>query len=177
MNYFVFTLMAALLLMGSPSRAQGCADSLMRSIPAGIISGLPGWSVVTVRDLPNDDKKLWATAHGDRCPGIAVGNFTGDRKPSYAVAFIRKAPSGQLFEQLVLFAAYGPGRYRVVAVRPTEVVSPFVVWVAPPGTYSGVEQGGNIKIANDSFVYEKLEAFATQYYLDRGRLRSLVSSN
>ena len=142
-----------------------------------VISDFHDWRVVKLTDLPLDDQKLWEPSHDGRCPGIAAGKFTGGEKLSYAVALIRDQPSGRILEQLIILAPEGDSFRRAVLIKPTNVVSPFVVWKVPPGKYKGVDQGKTVQIVHDSFVYEKLEAYATQYYYDGGRLHSIVTAN
>jgi|SRR5579864_6753224 len=142
-----------------------------------LISGAHEWKIVEGKDLPEDDAGMWASAHTGKCPGIAVGDFTGGHTPSYAIAMIRKEPSGKYVEQLVLLITRNGVFSRLIVVSPTSVVSPFVVWTVPPGKYKGADQHTIVSVPHESFVYEKMEAFATQYYYTDGRLHSLITAN
>jgi hypothetical protein len=90
---------------------------------------------------------------------------------------IRKEPSGKYVEQLVLLVAKGEMFTRLTVVSSKSVISPFVVWTVPPGKYRGVDQHTSVSVPHDSFVYEKMEAFATQYYYADGHLHSLVTAD
>jgi hypothetical protein len=156
--------------------ADECA-SLIPDPARKLVSDAHEWKILDLKDLPADDASLWAGAHSGQCPGVAVGDFTGRQTPSYAIAMIRKEPSGKYVEQLVLLAAKGEMFTRLTVVSPKSVVSPFVVWTVPPGKYRGVDQHTSISVSHDSFLYEKMEAFATQYYYAEGRLHSLITAD
>ena len=167
-----------LLLIGLDGMCYG--DDCLSQLPPmarEAISGLEGWHLVKLTDLPPDDQKLWQTSHSERCPGVAAGNFTGGGQLSYAIAVIRNQPSGQILEQLIALVPHGNLFKRTVVVQPMSVVSPVVVWKVKPGKYKGVDQDKPIQISHDSFVYEKMEAYATQYYYDKGSLRSIVTAD
>ena len=167
-----------LLLIGFGNVCHG--ENCISQIPDGareIVSGFRDWRIVTLTDLPADDQQLWQTSHNGRCPGVASGNFMGGTQPSYVIAMIHNQRSGKLLEQLLILIPEGKSFKRTILVKPTAVVSPFVVWKLSPGKYKGVDQEQSIEIPHDSFVYEKIEAFATQYYYDDGHLHSIVTAN
>jgi hypothetical protein len=157
-------------------RADECA-SLIPEPGRKLVSDAHEWKILDLKDLPADDASIWAGAHSGQCPGVAVGDFTGGHTPSYAIAMIRKEPSGKYVEQLVLLVARGETFTRLTVASSKSVISPFVVWTLPPGKYRGVDQHASVSVPHDSFVYEKMEAFATQYYYADGRLHSLVTAD
>jgi hypothetical protein len=157
-------------------RAQECA-SLVPEPGRNLVIGSGEWKILGTKDLPEDDAALWASAHSGKCPGVAVGDFTGSQTPAYAIALIRQEPSGKYVEQLALLIMKGRTFSRVEVVSPKGVVGPFVVWTVPPGKYKGVDRQGVVSVRYDSFVYEKMEASATQYYYIDGHLRSLVTAD
>ncbi len=165
----------SLFLTVGVCRAEECSSVVPES-GHKLLADFPGWRIVLLNDLPTDDIGLWNAANRGRCPGVAVGNFVNEYAQSYAIALIRKNPSGKLEEQLLLLAPKGRTLSRLVVVRPTLVVSPFVVWRVPPGKYSGVDKDESVSVEHDSFVYEKIEATATQYYFVNGHLRSLLTA-
>lgn len=57
------------------------------------------------------------------------------------------------------------------------MVNPFVIWKVAPGIYKELDHDKTIHISHDSFVYEKMEAYATQYYYENGRWNSIVTAN
>ena len=157
--------------------------SLSRCFSADCSSVLPkgvtlpiGWRVVSLVDLPKDDRELWEREHGGQCPGAVVGKLTGDGRVSYALALLQNGPGGKMLEQLVVMFSAGRQFSRITLVKPTAVISPFVVWVAPPGKYSGVDGTPPVRIPHDSFVYEKMEATARQFFYRNGGFRSLLTA-
>jgi len=167
-----------LLLIGLSNVCYGenCISQLP-DVAREVVSGLHEWQIVKLADLPADDQQLWQTSHNGSCPGVVAGNFTGGARLSYAVAMIRNQPSGQILEQLLMLVPEGNSFKPTIVVKPTSVVSPFVVWKVTPGTYKAVDQDRSVKLSHDSFVYEKMETYATQYYYEKGRLRSIVTAN
>jgi len=176
MNLSKISLFSLLITFSGICRGQDCISRIPLSV-RNIVSEYKGWRIVSLADLPQDDQKLWTTSRNGQCPGVAIGNFTGGTNLSYVVALMRSQQSGGLQEQLVTLTQDGELLKTNVVVAPTNVTSPFVVWKVPPGTYKGVDQNKIVRIVNDSFVYEKMEAYARQYYYDNGRVRSIVTAN
>lgn len=167
-------LLCLLILVPTMCYGENCVASLSDKARE-VISEFHDWRVVKLTDLPADDRKLWENSHNGQCPGVAAGNFSDD-KLSYAVALLRNQPSGELEEQLIVLLPEGNSFRRTVVVKPTTVVGPFVIWKVPPGKYQGVDKAKAVQIAHDSFIYEKIEAYARQYYYDDGHLRSIVTA-
>jgi hypothetical protein len=163
-------------LLSSICSAEDCL-ALIPGTAREVIAGFHDWKVVTLADLPEDDQKLWTASHQGQCPGIATGRFMEGDKISYAVALIRAQPSRRLQEQLIVLSSKGDSFSPAVVVEPTIVTSPFVTWKASPGAYKNIDQSKTIQIARDSFIYEKIEAYAKQYYYVDGRLRSIVTAD
>lgn len=163
----------------SAFHAADCGATLPSAVSAFVRSeARHGWIVVTLNDLVADDQALWSRSHAGQCPGIAVGRFDGTAADSYAIALVRRGGRvGHYVEQLVLLRPSGSTYSHVVVNGPARVVSPLVVWSLPPGTYAGSGDGLRVTIGTDSFVYEKLEASAVQYYLVGGQLHSLVTGD
>jgi hypothetical protein len=164
-----FLLMSVLLKLAF----SGSCDSLL---PKDVV--IPsGWRVVTLADLPNDDRDLWQREHTGRCPGVAAGRLVSGDRYSYAVALLKEDANGGLFQQLVVWLWAGGHLSSTVLVGPTPVVAgPFVVWMAPPGKSVGVDGQPPVMFAHDSFIYEKMEAIATQFYYLNGRFRKLQTA-
>ena len=176
MNISKMLWLLLLICLGKVCYGEHCVPFVPASARE-IISEFHGWRIVGLTDLPGDDQKLWRTSHDGKCPGIAAGNFMGGEKLSFAIALIRNQPSGRILEQLIVLSPEGDSFRRTTVIAPTDVVSPFVVWKVAPGNYKGVYQDKTVRIAHDSFVYEKMEAYATQYYYIGNRLHSIVTAN
>lgn len=168
-------LLVLLFIFSNACLGKDCTSSLPLAARR-IVSEFHGWRIVKLADLPLDDQKLWAASHDGSCPGVASGNFTSDITRSFAVALIRRRP-GRFLEQVIMLAAEGGSFRRTAVTKPISVVSPFVIWKLPPGKYKEVDQGETVQIIRNSFVYEKIEAYATQFYYVDGRLRSIVTAN
>jgi hypothetical protein len=85
---------------------------------------------------------------------------------------------GNLLQQLIVWLPTGKGFSKNRLVRPEPVVaSPFVVWVTPPGRSRKWDGSAAVNITHESFVYEKMEAVAWQFYLLSGKFRSLQTGN
>lgn len=136
-----------------------------------------GWRVVTERDLAADDAAIWMQLHGEKCPGIVRGDFEGSDDTSFVVSLIRAKPSGSHEQKLLLLRHRSGGLAVTVVVPPTVVVNPLVLWKRAPGSYRGVYEHRAIAIATESFVFEKLEAAATQYYIRDGTIHNLLISD
>jgi hypothetical protein len=168
-----------LLAAAAPVRREGNCTALVGGAVREAISAelAMGWRVVTPDDLPPDDRALWNRQHSGKCPGVSEGDFAGGGSRSYAIALLRAAAPSGYTEQLILVGSGGHHSSRLRVVAPTHVESPLVVWSRPPGRYTGWDGGPRIDVSADSFVYEKMEATATQYYFQHGQLHTLLVSN
>lgn len=170
MRLFKSSCLLALLLLSSCGQAVAqCSEK-----PSAVDTYLrahPGWLIVAVSDLPDDDKALWNSYHSGLCPGMAAVASDGADRDSYALALLRRS-NGKLVEQLVLLN----GSVEQLLVKPGEVVSPFVVYRIGPGNYVDHATGKKVSIAHDSIVYEKMESTSTQFYFVNGKLHSLLAS-
>ena len=174
MTMFSLCLLVLLHSVGSVGPASNCASLLPAAAQESIRSELnQGWRIVTIDDLPTDDKMLWNQDHVGKCPGISYGHFYDRITRSYVVALLRSPAPGKYVEQLLLLTPAGDHSTRLNVVRAMSVISPFVVWTLAPGKYAGIDGKTPIYIGNESFVYEKMEAVSTQYYFQQRRLRAL----
>lgn len=177
MNFAKMFLCLLFVSLGHIGSAEQCGSSIPASVRQVIIQ-FHDWKIVDESDLPIDDQKLWSTSHAGLCPGFVTGKFSNAENLSYVIALIHKGPTTGILEQLIVLEPVGTSFRQMIAVKPTKVISPFVVWRVPPGNYQGVEDEKPMQISNDSFVYEKMEAYATQFYYDHDlRLRSFVVSD
>jgi hypothetical protein len=134
-----------------------------------------GWSVLSADMLPDDDAAIWREAHKGLCPGSVAGRFTDREAISYVVALVKRNPDSTYLERVLAFPAGSDETSPTVLIPSARVISPFVVWKVPPGRYRGVD-GGSVLIRWESFVYEKIESVATQYYWLGGRFHSFQTA-
>ncbi len=162
-----------LLMALSLSAAFGdCNSALPREVVAPV-----GWRVLDLTDLAQDDRQMWEHVHAGRCPGVAVGRFASGSRDSYAVALLKNGTGRELLQQLIVWL-WAEGHFSAITlVGPRAIVAgPFVVWMTPPGKAFGIDGKRPIRIVHDSFVYEKMEAVATQYYYLNGRFHTLQTA-
>ena len=146
----------------------GC-DTLPAPV-AAYVRAHPGWAVVQVADLVSDDQALWAQYHKGLCPGWTKAKLDATRRAFYAVAVISRSQ-----EKLVLIdTATGHARELVPADR---VTSPMVVWSVGPGMTHDQNTGRDLRVATESIIYEKMEAVATQYFMENGKMHSVLTAN
>lgn len=132
----------------------------------------PQWSLVEMRNLEEDDQKLWQKLRSDQCPGMAVVDLDGSGKLSYALALLRHE-HGIAFEKLVIVMA-GKSHKLEAAYK---IGNPAVVWRGLPGVYVEFYSRHKTRISHDTVIYEHLEATASAYYLSHGKFRSILTSD
>mgnify|MGYP001553155509 FL=1 len=121
---------------------DSCAEALPVTASTAISRELnEQWRLVTEKDLPSDDRKLWNNNHPGKCPGVSVGQFRGKGTKSYAVALLQGTAPGKYIEQLILLDPKGNHVSRTPVVEPTRVTTPFVVWTVAPGKYKVADDG------------------------------------
>lgn len=168
-------LVAALILSCFSVAARADCNLLPRDVQA-YLKSQQGWSVVTEDDLISDDVALWHKYHTNQCPGFTAVALGPGKALSYALALLHRNRS-EISEKLIVIEqrAGQPAYLQLVAVAP--VVSPFVVWRAPPGIYRDEISRKSTRAPHDAIIYEKMEASATAYYLSDGRFHSVVTSH
>lgn len=163
----------AMLSTLNPAASQA-HECVMNEVVANYLKANPGWSIVKLSDLSEDDKNLWKLNHQGLCPGLASAKL--DSKHTwYALALISEA-KGKIYEKLVSLKVNRPTVTSYLLSSPQIVVEPFVVWRTRPGTYLDYHTGKKIMIRHDSFVYEKIESASVQFYLHDGRIQKLIAS-
>ena len=135
-----------------------------------------GWSLVTNRDLDPYDQQLWRTYHDDQCPGLASLDLDGRKVPAYAIAIRHRGP-GPAHEILLLVSGTAKSLSTVVVADVPNAGVTKVVWRAPPGPVREFSTGRITNVAHDAFVFEAMEATATAYYIVKGRLRSILTTD
>jgi len=168
-SVWVLAAMASGLASAAAAAPDPCAH------PPAAVQGMlkDGWRLLTLVDLEPDDRALWAATHAPACPGFAVARMDGGGAPAYAVALLR-ARGGRV-EETVRLRLPGFAVDRVLMAPAID--SRIVVWRAGPGPTRAWDGGPTVRVAHDSVIVELMEASATQYFLSRGRLRSIQTSD
>ena len=117
--------------------ANPCTD-LPSPVLKLIQTKFSGWRPRQLSDLASDDQQLWVKAHGNQCPGTAVGHFESPDRPSYAVLIVRQSdPLGPY--KLLMFSKSGTGDdyvWKLVDHWDAKDYHGVVVSTIPPGQYS-----------------------------------------
>src|SRR5260370_14396581 len=87
------------LMAARPARAQTSNSCAETDLPGPVIdlinAKFSGWRPEQLPDLAADDQQLWVKAHGNQCPGTAVGHFESPDHLSYAVLLVPQSdPTG-----------------------------------------------------------------------------------
>jgi hypothetical protein len=118
---------------------------------------LPGWRIVSPSDLTEHDKVLWNAKHSYVCPGIANGDYFGDRHVAYAVTLINRQPT-KMLQTLVVLKPHD-GSYELIELSKAQEASRvLVVFRQRPAAFEDIDAGGRTKITSDSIAYEDIAA-------------------
>ena len=173
MNLNKWVLVAILLSSTGYSRAESCLNGMPDSVRS--IVEQDNWTILQPQDLTGTDLKIWKNGHPGQCPGVAIGNFFPKADTSFLVALIQGTDPKNLLEKVLLIAQKKDRSETMVVVSPIQVNSPSVVWKLSPGHYAGID-GTKAAISRDSFVVEKINSSAKQFYYQGNRLQSFVIS-
>ena len=139
----------------------------------------PDWRPKHLSDLSGYDKKLWLETHPKGCPGIAVGHFEQPERVGYAVLLIPK--SGHTASYKIIVLSKGSDEYAVRlldhAEGSTYSDSGLVISKEPHGTYSEFGDTKSVRLELDGVNVEWLEKSSVLYYWERGKYRSIQTSD
>lgn len=168
-----WVLVAILLSSAVHSRAESCLNGLSDSVRSTVEQD--NWTILQPQDLPDTELKIWKNAHQGQCPGVTTGNFFPKVDTSFVIALIQGDDQKNLLEKVIIVTQKKDRSETAVVVSPTQVKSPSVVWKLLPGHYAGID-GTKAAISRDSFVVEKINSSAKQFYYQGNRLQSFVIS-
>ena len=134
----------------------------------------PGWKLVQVKDLQEDDREFWGEKHAGQCPGYTSVRFYGTQD-AHVVALAEKTQNG-FREKLILLRA-GPPFSCVVLARPDVYPTPAVVFNAPAGTYFDERTRKNTAVPHEAIIYSKLESWSLLFYWHLKGFHELTLSN
>jgi hypothetical protein len=153
---------------------QSCAALLPPDLANEIKAAYPGWKIVDLSSLIEDDRTLWVKKHGKVCPGVAKGNFDASKRTQYALVLMRQQPQ---LEVKLLHAVKGEAKYRLTVLSESPTTRAPVVFKARPGNYYDAEDPKTpIKIKTDVIIFETIEAGATASYFVDGKPQQLEIS-
>jgi hypothetical protein len=166
MRYGILIGLTMASLVGTGALAAPCTPP---PSVAAYLKTHPGWRILTLADLNNDQQMQWNDAHKAFCPGIAEVMLDAGGQKSWALALLD--PNGSQ-EQLVLLHGAKP-----ITLEVPSQSTGVVVWRAAPGKYDDPATGRKITIAHDSIMYELFESAAEQFYLSNGKVRRLQAGD
>ena len=167
------------VISADPALAQNsnpCAESkLPRQIVKLIETKFSGWRPRQFSDLGSDDQQLWIKAHGNDCPGTAVGHFEGEDRLSYAVLLVPESDPATGYKLLVFNRTPSGDTYAWKLLdRANAAYSGLVIETAPPGKYSDYEDARiSVTTKLDGFYEEWIEKGALLYYWSGGRYKTV----
>jgi len=168
------------LIPAGPAGAQTSNSCAENELPSPVIdlmkAKFPGWRPEQLSDLRSDDQQLWVKAHGNQCPGTAVGHFESPDRLSYAVFLVPQSdPTGGY--TLLVFNRMPSGDtyvWKLLGQARAPTYSGMVIETAPPGKYSDYEDARiSVTTKLDGFYLELIEQGAFLYYWSRGRYKSI----
>lgn len=134
------------------------------------------WTLVSRKDLVEDDQVLWDKYHRGLCPGFAVVDLDGRGKKTFALALLRRV-NGNQEEKLVLLERSKNSFVDLTLAGAQPVDNPFVVWKGKAAKTYNYETDSYVLIQHDPIVYEKMESTSKVYYRVNGKFRSLLASD
>jgi hypothetical protein len=148
---------------------------LPKTAEAVLAEKFPDWTIVSMSDLTEHDKVLWSAKRSHFCPGIAVGDYFGNRNPSFAVTLINRQPTKML--QTLVVLKPNDGSYELIELsKPQEATRALVVFRLGPAVFEDIETGEKSKITSDSVAYEDIAAGMLVYAWHSGKFRQIQVS-
>lgn len=174
-----FLVLIVWLVVSHAAQASGADQSCQAVIPPDLAKEIkaayPGWRIVDLSSLVEDDRTLWIQKHGKVCPGVVKGNFGASKQTQYAIVLMRRQP--QLEVKLLHAVKAEQAKYRLTVLSESPATRTPVVFKAPPGNYYDAEDPKTpIKIETDLIIFETIEAGATAFYFVDGKPQQLEIS-
>jgi hypothetical protein len=137
------------------------ACNLPQDLQSEISRTYPGWKVVNLSDLEEDDKGLFQKDHGTECPGLVKVDFYGDGKPALALV-LTMGDGAKRKTELVVAHKLGE-QWQTTRLNTVGGANPPVVWRQNPGTYKDIESGKIIRATRPVIVFCGYESWAILY--------------
>jgi hypothetical protein len=175
---YSFSLLFAVSMVSAQTSVKCDVNALPKSVSETLSSRYADWRIKTVDDLESYDRELWLKNNPHDCPGFTSGHFVGSTDRSFAVLLVSKERDANGYK-VVLFSrsdSQPPYVPKVIAESKSQNSASMVIYRVPPGTYSDAEHTRRVQIRLDSFQVEILEASATLYFWQGGRIQHLQTS-
>ncbi len=157
--------------------SNSCAETDLPSPVIDLIKAkFPGWRPEQLSDLHSDDRQIWIKAHGNQCPGTAVGHFESPDRLSYAALLVPQSdPTGGC--RLLVFSRMQSGdgyAWKLVVQWNGKTYTAVVISKAPPGHYSDYEHARiSVTTRLDGVFLTFQEQGADLYYWSGGRYKTV----
>jgi len=149
---------------------------LPKTAGAVLEAKLPDWKIVSTSDLTEHDRVLWNAKHSHVCPGIANGDYFGDRRVSYAVTLVNRQPT-KMLQTLVLLKPHN-GSYELIELSKAQETSRvLVVFRLRPASFEDIDTGERTKITSHSIAYEDIAAGMLVYAWRNGKFKEIHVSD
>jgi hypothetical protein len=168
------------LISTPPAWAQTSNSCAETDLPGPVIelikAKFSGWRPRQPSDLGSDDRQLWVKAHGNQCPGTAVGHFESPDRLSYAVLLVPQSdPTGGC--KLLVFSRMPSGdgyASKLLVEWNGKTYTGVVISKAPPGHYSDFEHASvSVTTRLDGVFLTFQEQGADLYYWSAGRYKTV----
>jgi hypothetical protein len=169
-----------IILLMLPAGAAGADEKCVQRPDAvqAYLRDHKGSSLVTVDDLLDpESREAWRKSGKEGlCPGFAASDLDGSGRIWYGLGLLYKK-AGKTFEKLVLLSPDAGGLKEQTLSDLPLTGEASVVWRNTPGEYFDYNVNHNIQMPHDTIMYERIDKTATAYYLDKGKLRSVLTSD
>ena len=160
-----------------------CGKAALPNLVSEVLArNFPSWRPLRMEDLLKDDQELWSQAKPNLCPGFATGHFESMEYLSYAVILVG-SDQAKGYKLVALTAGTG-NRYKANVLfeekrKDSEQYALYpVVHSLPPGEYQDFyDSSRKVKIRLDAIALERLEAWMTMFYLEKGQFNKLRLSD
>jgi hypothetical protein len=170
---FIRLMLAASLLSAAPA----LADCKARPKPVrDYMKTRPSWVVVTESHLGDADRALWKREHKAACPGIAVVDLDGSGQKSYALAVLSRVKDVR-YERLILLQASGKKLLPKTLVAAFPQGDPIVVWRSRARAVRAYGSRQRIPLPAESIRFEKLGMSSKVFYLENGKIETVLVEN
>ncbi len=106
-----FLVFVSLVSLGSWVRIQECSPQIPESLQAALSSRFPGHRILNLKDIDveSGNARLYKEKFAEKFPGIAVGDFDGNRQTDYGLYLVNQST-----QRCVLLAALANGDQWVI---------------------------------------------------------------
>jgi hypothetical protein len=149
---------------------------LPKSAEGVLEAKLPGWKIVSASDLTEHDRALWNAKHSHDCPGVAEGDYFGDRQVSYAVTLVNRQPTRTL-ETLVVLKRHNGSFELTELSKAQEATRTLVVFRLRHDTFEDIETSERTRTTSDAIAYEDIAAGMLVYAWHDGKFKEIHISD